>query len=768
LRACEHRGALLSDAEVKFMTQLVQSKCPGCKHVLHIPADWVSQAIRCKHCGLVLQARQSASPTRTASPPPLSRTPPPATRTTNPLAHAVSSDPVPRAVPVAAPVGDSGSPFSSFSPDEEESRPSRRRRRKASGGWWKGPVVALAFLLVAGIGAFFAWPYLSPVLFPPEDKDLVAQSDSSSSQSRDTGSSTKTPSKKDGLKKSGPGRPGNDTGRKTRPDTTPSTPPRPQGNSPFPRRALVISVHDYLYANPVHDGVPDRLGRTNTIKKFSEELIYRLRVPPAQVAHLSDLAAGKEARAPLKPVIEKTLTNFLDGSRAQDRILVVFIGHAVEIGDDVFLVPIEGELDEAATLIPLKWVYEQLGKCKARQKVLVLDVNRFNPTTGQERPDGGPMGPKLDAACQKPPAGVQVWSSCSAKQRSYETADSPVGVFIDELTEAMRKDLGNGKIQKPEEPFPLDRLVAAVNERMKNELGKRKLEQVSRLSGTEADSGVTFDKSEPPAPEARLALAPAPAQNRESLAVIESVLAQIGTPSIKPSLNEVALRTDVLPPFPADALAKYEQDKPKPDSKLRPAVTQARAVLWAISTEKEPAELSAEVAKARQEIKVKLDVLKEGYRAPAGAGNAEKAFKDNVERDERAVARMMRALTDALEMMQSEPVKEERGEETKRWQANYDFVLARLQAQIAFLYEYQSMLGQIRKEFPPRDPNLHSGWRLASQMTLSGDSTGKRLASTSRKSLEKLAKEHKNTPWAVLAKREKLTALGLEWQPSSR
>ena len=54
-------------------------------------------------------------------------------------------------------------------------------------------------------------------------------------------------------------------------------------------------------------------------------------------------------------------------------------------------------MDKADTLIPLKWFYEQLTKCKARQKVLVLDVNRYNQTFGQERPGGDEMGPKLDA-----------------------------------------------------------------------------------------------------------------------------------------------------------------------------------------------------------------------------------------------------------------------------------------------------------------------------------------------------------------------------------
>jgi hypothetical protein len=108
----------------------------------------------------------------------------------------------------------------------------------------------------------------------------------------------------------------------------------------------------------------------------------------------------------------------------------------------------------------------------------------------------------------------------------------------------------------------------------------------------------------------------------------------------------------------------------------------------------------------------------------------------------------------------------ERGKETsKRWQANYDYVLARLEMQIAYLYEYTTMLGSMRKELPPRDPKLHGGWRLASQSTLQGDSTGKRLAREAQKTLDKLATDHANTPWAILAKRERFTALGLDWQP---
>src|SRR5258708_807070 len=44
------------------MSQVVQANCPGCKRPLRIPADWLSQALRCKHCGMLVQVK-GKSPT---------------------------------------------------------------------------------------------------------------------------------------------------------------------------------------------------------------------------------------------------------------------------------------------------------------------------------------------------------------------------------------------------------------------------------------------------------------------------------------------------------------------------------------------------------------------------------------------------------------------------------------------------------------------------------------------------------------------------------
>ncbi len=686
------------------MSQLVQSTCPGCKRRLRIPVDWIHQQIRCKHCGMVLQAKRPAGAAQNAAPPPKKNsTPPPATK-------------------VAAPA-----------PEGLESFRINRRRRK-SGGWWKGPVLAVAVFgfILAGFGIYLHRDRIANLL--PSDDEPEARDESAVSQ---------TPGKtvKGGHKNL----------------------PHPGGNS-FPRRALVISVHDYLYANPLQNGVPGPQG--NNLSTLMNDLNLGLHIPLNQLALLSDEAGPKwGARAPTKSVIEKTLTNLLDSSRPQDRILVFFFGHAVELGDEAYLAPIEGELDKAETLIPLKWVYEQLAKCKARQKVLVLDGNRYHRTFGQERPGGEEMGPKLDAKLKEPPEGVQVWSSCIAKQRSFASDDYPMGVFLECLQKALRQG-GRGKIQKPDEALPLEHYVGLVNKLMSDELGKRKLEQVSRLSGKEPESGADYNPTQPAPPEAKTALAPRPSGVEQNKKMVEEVLDQIGTPPIKVT-HELPLRYDALPAFSPNKLKKYEEESSDPSSPLRQAVTNVRAILWAIYPGQAPSKLNAEVSMMQQRYDhVQLNVLKDGYRAPAG-GNAETQFKNRVENDERQVAKLMRAIDDALnELLDQKVVQAREAESSKRWQANYDFMLARVQLEYAYLFEYQSMLGSIRKEFPPLDPQLHGGWKLASQPKLQGDSTGKKYAKEGQKLLDKIIKSNAGTPWEVLAKREKLTNLGLEWQPA--
>lgn len=752
------------------MAAVVQATCPGCKSTLRIPADWLHQAIRCKQCGTVLQARKPA-PAPTPAP----------SRKAVPVAKAVPAPAVePAATVRAAPAN--GSPFGDLA--DAETAPARRRRRRGT-PWWTGPAIALAVLLLAGVAAALNWQRIQSILnegdappkaakpaspavaiVPPKAKDKAPEDagepEPPAKPARPKETKRPTPATKPAERRTPATRPApiKPTPPVKPPDPTPVTPdpskqPAPRPGA-FPRRALVISIHDYLYANPVHYGLP--VGTLHNIRSFLQALgnpDVGMKIPRDQVFHLSDHAASP--RYPTKPVVERALKSFLETSRPQDRVVVFFVGHAVEVGDEAYLVPIEGELDKADGLIPLKWVYQQLQACKARQKVLVLDTNRLNPTLGQERPTAGPMGAKLDALLKAPPPGVQVWSACVEKQQSYETDNAPMGVFLDELESTLRKGLAN-KIQHPPDALPLEAFVASVNRGVAAELTPRKLEQVSRLTGKEADGGAAYDPQEPPpkAPD----LGPRAVADRGPA---RAILKEVGVPPIKAGADDTAEALAMLP-FSAEALKKYEGSAAA-DTPLRQAVRKARAYLYAVAVSpgQAPADLGAEIEKARAAVKnANLSVLKDGYRVPAG-GNGDNRFKEMVANDGKQVARIMSSLDEVLDELQTAGEKG-RAAEPKRWQANYDFVLARLQAQIAYLYEYQSMLGQMRKELPPYDPALHKGWRLAAQTSLQGDPAGKKLYKSSQKLLEKLAKDNPGTPWEVLAKREKLTALGLEWQ----
>ena len=211
----------------------------------------------------------------------------------------------------------------------------------------------------------------------------------------------------------------------------------------FPRRALLIDVHNYLYANPIGDA-PEVVGVADSspnVNRLIRSLNIGLRIPLEQIVRVSDNAT-KSPLPPLKKVVEQALVNFLKTCRKQDRILVFFIGHTKEVDDKSYLVPLEGEFDNVETLIPLAWVYDQLAKCEAQQKILVLDGNRFNAAQGEERPKAGPLDAKFQAALQKPPAGVQVMAACSAGQLSQEFEESSLGAFLDSIRLALTPEKG--------------------------------------------------------------------------------------------------------------------------------------------------------------------------------------------------------------------------------------------------------------------------------------------------------------------------------------
>jgi hypothetical protein len=711
-------------------SQIVQAKCPGCKQVLRIPAAWVHQPIRCKHCGIIIQGKPAAAAVTTAAPAPA----------------AVVQD-RPKAVPVpvaavaptalvaeasAAAVGNTPPPLIDIR-GTARGRYSRRRSRSGS-----RTLVLLAFSL---FGFCLLGSAIAAVVAIPSVRGLFTSNQSP---------------KSDKVTATEPGdseRPGR-TARV--PDSSPEKKPGPIEVSPqpskniYPRRALAISVNNYLYANPVNYGV---MGRD--VNSLLDRMCRILHIPANQIVELSD-STPKKPRAPLKPVIEETVVQFLSTCRAQDHILMLFVGHAVEIDGEAYLVPIEGDLEVKKSLIPLKWLYDQLAKCPARQKLLMIDVCRFDPGRGTERPGSGEMGEKLDTALKDPPKGVQVWSACVAKQRSFEFTNAVIhnGLFLDELYNALgdpqrKVNLG---IQRPGDSFPLDKLVPVVGQRVQKEIAtQQKTEQTPRLSGEELPDGAPYDPAEPPPPPVAVPPPPQPSEGAAGKAVVQSILEETDAiPPVKLTREGLLpLQYESLPPFSGKTLEAYKADYTSLNE-LRAKIDQYP--------------LRKAVLNAADVLKKHAKSFREDF--PAGGGGALTADeKKNILDQQQDPAKINAELDEALEEL-IEAGKDRAQEKSKRWQANYDYILARLTSRMAYVEEYNLMLGKIRKdELPALDATIHQGWRMASQATLH-TKDGKEKAEQAATALNRLLKEHPGTPWEVLAKRERLTNLGLKWQPT--
>jgi uncharacterized caspase-like protein len=691
------------------MTAVVQATCPGCKKVLRLPADWINQSLRCKHCGMVVQAKPKAS--RSNLPPVGLNSNAPIKSTAVPVSEdrKKPAEPPMKAVPPsparenyvqaseAVPTGLDNPNFADLDdPDEEPAharfhKPGRPHRRFRAGA------LIVSLLALMGTGVAVSWAIKHRSL---DGNGTGGGGDGSPATLKGKGGAGST-------------------------------------NLVFPRRAFIVSVNNYLYANPVNHGVTGK-GKSPLL----ERLRSGLHIPSGQIAELSDAAPGATAKPPLKAVIESNLAKFLGECRPQDRALVFFIGHAVEKDDQVYLMPIEGEVDEKETLIPLTWLYERLEKSPARQKVLVLDVARLNLARGLERPGSGPVGEKLDAALQNPPAGVQVWSACVKGQYSYEFEDGGMndGLFSHSIQQVFNRGLG-GVIQKPEDAMPLTALMNDVNRTIKGELEAYGLSQTSRLSGQvdAADRSEETDETEPA--EVVVEVPRSIAEGAATRSQVATILKDIAVPPIKAAQEDMVLKFETLPPFSRKIMEDY--GAVGGTSPLREAVEAARDLLQKLNTSDEMR-------------------LQEEFRVPAN----ETAFKTEMTNKGKGVAHLIGKLQGVLDDLKSPDIAKLRSKEPKRWQANYDYMVARVEAEIAYLFEYASMLGKLKKELPPRDPAIHNGWRLASQPELEGDRTGQTLAKDANKILDKIIKNNPGTPWAVLAKRDKLTALGLKFVPT--
>ncbi len=735
------------------MTQVVQAKCPNCKSVLRIPAEWVSQPMKCKRCLQIFQAKPKSLPAT------MQGTQPGAAEAT---LRTATKTPLP-------PGGGPGLAF----PNGAGPQSSNVSRRK--NGLWKAGLLLVMVLAIGGGVLLFAGPHLSG-LFATKDKNDSQASSETKRNKTDPGGEKKilpTPEKKETPPKLEP---------KMEPVTSPKTEPKkldvpkkvepakkvdppkkkeievtkkkdpPKGGTGlFPRRALLVNVSNYLLFNPLHYGNgrdPGRYPGSNTAVLADTLNRPPFNIPATQITELSD--GGRNAFSTSKAVIENTINDFVDSSREQDRIILLFTGHGIELEKEAYLIPVEGNRDYPKSLIPLSWVYDKLAKCKARQKLLILDVFRFPPARGEEIPGTGEMSEDFDAKLLAPPAGVQVWSSCIKGQQSIELEGG--SVFMQALCNALQEGLPG--IQQETNPLPLEPMVTRVNKRLQEVLTPQKLEQVSRLSGTHSeDKGAPYDPSQPLPPALVLkSITPAGGSGAEQ-ALVKNILEELNqVPPVKAS--KTPLVASNLPAFDSKVLEAYKADY------------KTWAELTNMAKDKEKYPLRAAVLDAIQVLRdSEKIVMKESLTNPAG-GTITQQIKTQFAATQKEPGIMIFQMEKALADLKA--AGEMRDKETsKRWLANYDYTLARLQSRLVYIFEYNYVLAEVRSDSLPALEPVHNGWRVGSQKKVRVNETKvKDMVKNISKTWKRIAEENPGTPWAILASRENMTALGLVWRPS--
>jgi hypothetical protein len=722
------------------MSAAILGQCPGCKRTLRLPEQAAGQTVRCRHCGMVSHA--------------------------NPTPRLLALQAAAKAAPVAAPVmtaapaaqAPQGVDAWSAIADEafNEATPARRYRRGKGG--WVAAILALFFLAACLAGTAAAVYFILPTI-----KEKIAERDQAQKSTPETDKVAAV-------------------GNQDKPFAS-------AGTHDFPRRLLGISVNNYIYANPTSYGFDNKKYVKRDFGKTLEKLANRFRIPDSQVFELSD-CAPKQPNPPVKPIIEQTLTRFVETSRPQDRVIVILCAHTIEIDKKPYLVPLEGDLEDAKTLIPVEWVMQQLDKCPAQQKVLIADFNRYDRGRGKERPHGGKLAESTEALLKNPPAGVQVWSASSAGQYSYEFDDDYAfdnqavrgGAFLNMFSVVFLAGGAGGKIQKPDDPLPIDLLAQKVNpltEKLSTELedpdgdpaeampektgdkkeqekqakvARKKALQTPFLAGSMKGEPAAFNPSEPapkpvviPTPQEVYAKGVVPQEQ------IKKMLDIFAVPPIKEArIGASEVRFDRVLPFQTEVMKDYMNN----------------TTVEQIKSDSEKYPLRAAVISAIETLR-KLDSADMALPTSLTEGDRNDAAKNKFAKDQRAPARVILQLGNVIEALQK--AGEERKEEkSKFWQATFDYVMAQAKARYVYTNEYDSVVGLIRKDnLPDLDKKKgQAGWRLASKESLTtSDNDVKEMRKDVRKIYLKLAKDHPGTPWAVLAKREKDATLGLRWEP---
>ena len=753
------------------MKPAVQINCPSCRNVLRVPPDMVDVSVKCKHCGHILQLKKKS--TATAGPPQAAVQPPAATfqqpasawetlpEYTPPATPTMPQRPLQASAPQLRPIVEE---LPAAGPSDYNPAFERAGSLHTGRGNYKGPRgsggaakwIAVSAVVLLGCGVFAA------VLFKPEwfgNKPAVVEKDADKGKIASAGP--------------GPAIPGH-------PDINGTRPTKAEDQTkPMPRRLLAMNISNYLYANALQYGesrVPQESERRDFYKAV-ERMADGWRVPKSQRYYVTD-GPVEEGRfdykhPPLKMVVNGTIDSFLNSSRAQDRIVIIFAGHAIEQEGEAYLVPLEGEFEDVPSLIPVKDFYEKLAKCPAQEKLVIFDVCRFDPGRGVERPAFGAMTEGLEKALHTAPAGISVWTSCSKEEFSYEYEYSQVelvGVGKREMFGSIffsmffagdsrvsifgKRPGGSAGIHHPADPLPVAPVTAWINEKTTAVIKdlERKPQTPKLTVNPRKGEWLVYNGSEPLAAKVELTKPPPTAKREEVVAMFK----EMELPAIKAIRKDDGRTIKLADSFPFteaqvkdfmnDVGPSFEAVAKEPEKFVKTHPIRAATVMAFF-----------EMRKLRQENAA--DELPEEFKSPI----SDMTKKQITDKFQRTIAERQTILEEQRDALEAVASKKE-SEKSKRWLAMYDYATAQVKARYAYIYEYNLAMGNVKTDKLPELAGNQKGWKLSSVKKMVSPKEIRDVAEAAKEGFNEIVTNYPNTPWAVMAKVQKNMAYGLKWE----
>jgi hypothetical protein len=433
----------------------------------------------------------------------------------------------------------------------------------------------------------------------------------------------------------------------------------------------------------------------------------------------------------------------------------------VEKDGKAFIAPVEGDLEEPETLIPLEDFYSKMKACPATQKVVIWDVCRFNPERGRQRPGADPMSESLAKSLSAAPPGIEVIITCQPGENALEFYNLQLEAatnsqrfsgssFLEsaKYVIADKKNRAAGKAPTPADPISVTEWASVVGARvtvMATASEKRK--QTVKVDGNIPSTLVAFNPEEPAAKRFDMPIAP----KGTFVTEIKAIVKEFEVPPIKIDLKDTGL-ADL--PFKDEIMKDYKPDIPMAE----------------IMNDKEKYKFQIKTLEAFKVIRDLWDgggagggpPIHDVVPAPINDSVKKEIFKE-LEFWALGIAKLELVSSD-LDLVAG--LKET---QPKRWQAHYEYARAVVKSRLAYMNEYNKLMGDVRTEtLPPVDKMLgENQYRLVSSEKMKSKKDVQKIAEEAQEAYSNLITQYKGTPWAIQAKRDKAFSLGLFWRPST-